>query len=59
MPETISWRVAGIWCIWFLRFFSIERFDERERQDGPAHRINRPESSFAVCPDNSTFTIQH
>ena len=37
----ISRRVAGIWCIWFLRFLSIEWFDERERQDGPAHQLDR------------------
>lgn len=30
-----SWRVAGIWFIWFLRSVSFVWFDERERQDSP------------------------
>ena len=52
-------RVAGIWFIWSHWSVSFVWFDERERQDRPALRINRPESSFAACPDTSTFTIQH
>ena len=59
MSETISRRVAGIWSSWFIWSFWFIWFDERERQDETALWINRPESSFAACPDNSTFTIHH
>jgi hypothetical protein len=59
VPGTISRRVAGIWFIWSRWSVSLVWFDERERQDRPALQINRPETLFAACPDNSTFTIQH
>jgi hypothetical protein len=55
LQSNISRRVAGIWFLWSVAF---DWFDERERQDRPAHQINGPESLFAACPDNSTFTIQ-
>jgi hypothetical protein len=53
VPGPISPRLAGIWGI------SFGWLDERECQDRPALRINRQETSFAACPENSTFTIQH
>ncbi len=37
LQSYISRRVAGIWFIWFLRSVSFVWFDERERQDRPAH----------------------
>ena len=40
VPRTISRRVAGIWFIWFLRSVSFVWFDERERQDRPAHQLD-------------------
>jgi hypothetical protein len=42
LQSSISRRVAGIWSIWFLRSISFVWFDERERQDRPAHRIDYP-----------------
>jgi len=41
LQSNISRRVAGIWFIWFFRSVSCVWFDERERQDRPAHRIDR------------------
>ncbi len=41
LQSNISRRVAGIWSIWFLRSVSCVWFDERERQDSPAHQIDR------------------
>jgi hypothetical protein len=59
VPESLSRRVAVIWSVWFVQSIWSIWFDERERQDRPALRINRPETSLAACPDNSSFTIQH
>jgi hypothetical protein len=39
--RTISRRVAGSWFIWFLRSVSCVWFNEPERQDRPAHQIDR------------------
>jgi hypothetical protein len=33
--------VTEIWFIWFLQSVSFVWFDERERQDSPAHQIDR------------------
>jgi hypothetical protein len=41
VPETITRRVAGIWFIWFLRSVSFVWSDEPERQDRPAHQLDR------------------
>jgi hypothetical protein len=39
--SNISRRGAGSWSIWFPWSFSCVWFDEPERQDRPAHQIDR------------------
>jgi len=39
MSGTIARHVAGIWFIGFLRSVSFVWFDEREKQDSPAHQL--------------------
>jgi len=53
VPETIPREVAGIWFIWFLRSASFVWFDERERQDRPAHQIDH------LCIPPSLTQISH
>jgi delta-aminolevulinic acid dehydratase/porphobilinogen synthase len=50
LQSSISRHVAGIWSIWFLRSISFVWFDERERQDRPAHRMTTPESPSPHAP---------
>jgi hypothetical protein len=37
--DILQW-VTGIWSIWILRSVSFVWFDERERQERPAHQID-------------------
>ena len=61
VPEASSRRVAGNWFIWFLRFDWCVWFDERERQNSPAHRINarRRRSLLVRTIQHSPFNIEH
>lgn len=44
LQSTISRRVAGNWCIWFLRSVSCVWFNARARPASPAYHIDRSES---------------